>query len=497
MADENDFSVPAYPQAISDSCPLCKMGFGVEREAPFDIGSVSIRHESCVSILTGYHGLPIRNYPFKSGFNEICVADTPTGMASDYGPVARLTGSSFDSPPKMAQTQFEWNKMYRLLESHFRTYVLPNIFPVRRHDENSSIRFDLDPFAVYSNTAYLYSCLVVAAQHLKPSCCNAGNEFLNYAIVRYRYGATRTLLDALVKNETQWQTFEAILRIISLETAVGTFNKSLLGLSWDQHFEAASHLLQTLYPSLNPLDSSMASPQIRFHIAIYAWIDILGATIKGRPPRLAHIYRERCFSEPSSGLGIRELMGCDDRVMCLISQIACLESQKDDMYIDLLFESIDKIDSHMKEALSRDLRAQMPFDATCRILLSQLCDNITMAFLIAARIYLYSLRPGFHPTQPDTVQLVDRLTTILQHIPLGFDHSMTWVYLIGGSVAVPNSLFRSLFESRISGLRLTARFGNMERLRILLFKVWTKNDKAQYSAWRDVMISENCELLLI
>ena len=61
-------------------------------------------------------------------------------------------------------------------------------------------------------------------------------------------------------------------------------------------------------------------------MTLTAWIDILGATMLGRAPVFADTYREKHLSFGASGL--REMMGCDDRVMYLISEIACLEALK-------------------------------------------------------------------------------------------------------------------------------------------------------------------------
>ncbi|CVL08135.1 related to C6 zink-finger protein PRO1A [Fusarium mangiferae] len=496
------FSVTSYLQAIPNSYLPCNIGFGVQTQADFDTGNAPTLWESHISIFQGYYILTIGSCPLEGEINDVWDSNTSTEGARNYQSVASLNRVSFDSTPMMAQVQFDPSRAYELLESHFQACVQPNIFPLLKHDKDNSFKFDLDSSAFYSNRAYLHSCLVVAAQHLKSSCGHAPIGIWDDEITRHRCGAATALNNAFKENESQQQILEATLGIISLETAVGTCD-NLLGFSWDLHFEAATQLLRRLSPGANPLESSMVYPQIPFHKAIYAWVDILGATIKGRSPKYAHIYEEKRISQLSPGLGLCELMGCDDRVMCLISSIARLEFQKNGgMKFGPLLESVAELDKHIGKSKCENFEAQMPFETTCQILIPQLRKNITMAFLIAARIYLYSLLPGFHPTQSHIVKLVDRLTTVLQRIPTGndgFDHSITWVYLIGGSVAIAKSPFRSLLEGRISALRLIGRFGKMERLRILLSEVWAENDKAecQYFSWRDVMTRERWELLLI
>src|SRR5205814_333798 len=70
------------------------------------------------------------------------------------------------------------------------------------------------------------------------------------------------------------------------------------------------------------------------YMTLTAWIDILGSTIQGRAPTFAHTYREKHLSSNSS-LGLRELMGCEDRVTYLVSEIACLEALKRDGMDDI------------------------------------------------------------------------------------------------------------------------------------------------------------------
>ena len=76
-----------------------------------------------------------------------------------------------------------------------------------------------------------------------------------------------------------------------------------------------------------------------------------------------------------------------------------------------------------------DTCPKSPFNVNGSLSPKQLSKNITNAFRLAARIYLCSLVPGFNPSQPSPMALVDKLTTVLQHIPSGpegFDRSLVW-----------------------------------------------------------------------
>jgi len=246
-----------------------------------------------------------------------------------------------------------------------------------------------------------------------------------------------------------------------------------------------------------------------FNMTLTAWIDILGSTIQGRAPTFAHTYREKHLSPTNSSLGLRELMGCDDRVMYLISEIACLEALKKDGMDDLqLCQHVHALGDQIGLTEIGDPGPKIPFNANGVLSPKQLSKNMTAAFRIAARIYLCSLVPGFSPSQASCVGLVSKLTQALEFIPsgqMGFDRSLVWVYLIGGSVSTMNSPFRSFFEERLLALGDLANFGSFGRVNCLLKEVWSHVDgrfspgggEAHYVSWRDVMQMKGWDFLLI
>jgi hypothetical protein len=89
--------------------------------------------------------------------------------------------------------------------------------------------------------------------------------------------------------------------------------------------------------------------------------------------------------------------------------------------------------------------------------------------------------------------------------PAGFDRSLVWVYLIGGSVSTASSPFRSLFAERIMDLGDLADFGSFGRVVRLLREVWGHVDgrfspgggEAHYVSWRDVLQIKGWDFLLI
>jgi len=272
---------------------------------------------------------------------------------------------------------------------------------------------------------------------------------------------------------------------------------------WHQHFNVVAQLI----PQVEPLAALNGQPhtQPSFNMTLTSWIDILGATMLGRAPQFADMYREKLIADASSGLS--ELMGCEDRIMYVIAEIACLEALK-----------LEKLDEVQLCALIKHLGDQISmsepppgtvanaFSSTGAIRPKQLSRNITAVFRLAARIYLCSLVPDFDRTQGSIANLVNALSDAMEYIPAGpdgFDRSLVWPLLVAGSVSLPNSSFRHMFTERATRLGEASEFGSFGRVKDLLKDVWRINDDfflkgdKQSVHWRDMMQQKGWDFLLI
>jgi C6 transcription factor Pro1 len=287
---------------------------------------------------------------------------------------------------------------------------------------------------------------------------------------------------------------------------VGRPDDCLPDIPWHQHFQAATSLVQKLELPQNLIDlNGHAHAQPPFNMTLAAWIDILGATMVGRTPSFADTYREKLIASSPSGLA--ELMGCDDRIMYLISEIACLEALK--------LEKMEEVTlcTHIK-LLGDQISLSEPspgtithaYSSTGAIRPKQLRRNMTSVFLLAARIYLCSLVPDFDRQQPSITNLINALTDAMEFIPAGpdgFDRSLVWPLLIAGSVSLPTSSFRTMFFERTARLGEASDFGSFGRIKELLKDTWRINDDAlargerQSVHWRDVMRQRGWDFLLI
>ncbi|KAL1880796.1 hypothetical protein VTK73DRAFT_4966 [Phialemonium thermophilum] len=507
----------------------------------------------------------------------------------DPGQQAPLAGAGPE-----ASAALELDDRDKQLVDYFIQTVLPTLFPVLEASSpaGTSLSSDLIVPSLQSNPSYLHCCLSIAAQHFKAA-MGIKSEEIDADIMRHRYATISSLCDALTRDENHQQILEATLGLIYFQCSVGRSDDGLLDIPWHQHFQAVVSLVQKLdlprivsSPEFNsPTQTAASDPNLTsttpgnnhsssndnselpplqqrtpFSMTLTAWIDILGATMQGRAPVFAHTYREKHLSTTPS-LGLRELTGCDDRVLYLISEIACLEALKKDgmdditlcQHVHVLGDQIgltemgepplpflvsgpgaDNHHHHVDEGVVKSegaAAADAPAPAPQALSAEQLRRYITAAFRLAARIHLCSLVPGFAPTQASCVGLVEKLAAVLRHIPSsqagGFDQALVWVYLIGGSVSGQGSSLRQLIEERAARMG-SALVGGFGRVYSLLREVWAQADalaaqlqqlqpqtgdgshglpavapmplvegSPQYVHWRDVMQMKNWDFLLI
>ncbi|KAF2965363.1 hypothetical protein GQX73_g8211 [Xylaria multiplex] len=471
----------------------------IKTERQMFVDDVPTLKESTISTFSTYHPPPppgtiLPNYPMDGEWTEQIYQERRESLTEE---------TQFD-------IELDENDQ-RLLE-HFIQFVLPTIFPILETNQHGSVSSDLILPALQNNKGYLHCCLMIAAQHFKAT-MNIQSEEIDNDIMRHRHATILSLCEALNRDEDHKQILEATLSLIFFQCCVGRYDDSLPDIPWHQHFQAVSSLVQKLDLPRIVTDPTEQLAQTPFNMTLTAWIDIFGATMQGRAPTFAHIYREKHLSASNSSLGLRELMGCEDRVMYLISEIACLENLKREGMDEItLCTHVHSLGEQINLTENGDTSVKMPFNANGSLSPKQLSKNITSAFRLAARIYLCSLVPGFSPSQASCVGLVEKLTAVLQHIPSGphgFDRSLAWVYLIGGSVSGATSTFRRFFSDRIAQLGDASNFGSFGGVVTLLHEVWQQVDSFQpspsatgstevpYISWRDVMQMRGWDYLLV
>lgn len=491
----------------------------VKTERQMFVDDVPTLKESHISTFSTYQtppppGSTLPCNPVENGWTEMVQHERKESLSEET-----LNLNFFDfahgSSTDAGQFKVELEENDQRLLDHFIQFVLPTIFPILESNQHGSVGSDLVLPALQSNKVYLHCCLSISAQHLKGQ-VNAVSEEIDQDIMRHRYATIWALCDSLKRDENHQQVLEATLALIFFQCIVGRSDDELLDIPWHQHFQAAINLVQKLDLPRMVLDPAQQMAQTPFNMTLAAWIDILGASMQGVSPTFAHAYREKHLSQVNPHLGLRELMGCDDRVMYLISEIACLESLKKNGMDDFtLCQHVSCLGEQISITEMNETAAKLPFNSNGSLSPKQLSKNMTTAFRIAARVYLCSLVPGFNPSQPSPMGLVEKLTEILGTIPSGpngFDRSMVWVYLMGGSISLPGSSFRTFFEERIAQLGDQANCGSFGRMASVLREVWQQNDVLSGTStpgsnsseatpphvhWRDVMQLKGWDFLMI
>lgn len=456
----------------------------------------SLRRDSAVMSSVGFP----EAFQLETGISHHVHTENGHPVAADYNFFDYNYGQEAVQAEQIPFIPVDENDQYLL--DHFIHNVLPILYPVLDLNLDGAARRDVILPALANNECYRSCCLSIAALHLKAT-QRLQNEWIDAEITRHRYATISGLCKALEKDTDHLEILEATIGMILFQCSVGTSSDNLPDIPWHQHFQAVTSLVGKLdLPRfLQPLTETV-HPTPSVNMTLTAWIDILGATMRGRAPNFADTYREKHLSNGYSGL--RELMGCDDRVMYLISEIACLEALKNDhMLTDM------ELCDHVKSLGHQIDLTEPPYEEPIYPIVTpsglidhrQLTRTTTAAFRYAARIYLCSLVPGFDCTQPQVEELLNKLTLCLEQIPAGpdgFDRSLVWVLLIGGSVATEGSRFRRFFDRRCALMGEDAGYGSFGRMARLLETLWERREAGcENVTWREVMDSERWDFLLI
>ena len=501
-------SPPYDVNALYQPFPSAPYEVDIKTERQMFVNDVPTRRDSTVSTFSTFQPpqslQTLPPFPEEEWIHGDVYGSTDFFSAEenmDFNPFGFTHGLPETTPQALIQV----DDCDRELLDHFIDNVLRLIFPILEINQHGSARSEVILPALESNKCYLHCCLSIAAIHLK-STARLPDERIDGDIMRHRYATISELCEALNRDTDHQKILEATLGMIFFQCSVGRPDDALPDIPWHQHFQAGASLVRKLdlpHAMIPVHDAKMHPP---FNMTLTSWIDILGATMLARSPVFADKYREK--NESGSPSGLCELMGCEDRVMYLISEIACLDGLKatggvDDMqlcaHIKLMGEYLD-----LTEPIPGTVGGAV--SATGAIRPQQLTVNMTAAFRIAARIYLCGLVPNASKYEPTMINLVEQFAAVLEFIPSGpdgFDRSLVWPLLIAGSLSTPSSGFRRAFADRTARLGEHAEFGSFGRMVRLLQEVWHQSGEDRPTSerrnvhWRDVMQQKGWDFLLI
>lgn len=412
------------------------------------------------------------NALFPSQRQQLFQQPVPFSM-NPYGPVYTNQPAPLSS---CLESMIPINEADRPLLNHFVDNVIPLVFPM---SEALSPQTGISPnrvreilHAVKTNRSYMHCCLSVSAIHLKTSM--GMEDEMDHDIVKHRYEAICQLTKAHSRgNSNKIEAMDATLAMIFYNCTVGTSDDYLPDIPWHAHFRGVSNLVKTLHTAPSKLN-----------VSLIAWIDILGATMLGETPQFAHTYRTKHLRGVSSGL--QSLMGCDDRIMYLISEIACLESLKNEKALDdlAICHHVSALAAQLDWTEPLDPTLAAPFTPTGAVIPDMLIKIVSGLFRLAARIYLYSLQPAFNPYDASIIALVTAVTDTLAYIPAGahgFDRALVWPLFMAGAHSIPSSLFRKIMAERVTALGYLGDFGSFGRMYRVLKAIWRVADSVPSS----------------
>ena len=482
---------PSYGYGYS-TYPPTPYEVDIKTERQMYVNDVPTRRDSTISSFSTFHPPPHGNLApvIEDDWMQEDIYETHGDLFSGEEEPVDFNLFDFQHPPAAptSQSVIQVDDCDRHLLEHFVDKVLRLIFPILEVNSHGLARSDIILPALESNKTYLHCCLSIAAIHLKSTTQNVDSTYLEQLdsdIVRHRYATISELCEALKRDTDHNQILEATLGMIFFQCSVGRPDDSLPDIPWHQHFQAASSLVRKLDLPATIMNSHDAPAMHQpFNMTLTSWIDILGSTMLGTAPRFADTYRELHLS--ASTCGLAELMGCEDRMMYLISEIACLEALKRDNLLDddalcghitLLGQQMDIQDSTSITGEVNILQSALSSSGVPKP--RQLTRNMTALFRKAARIYLLSLVPGSSQSKAPMPGLLAQFTELLELIPSGpegFDKSIVWPLLIAGAQSTPCSGFRAKFSERTLAMGEQAEVGSFGRMSRLLAEVWAVND---------------------
>ncbi|KAA8913762.1 fungal-specific transcription factor domain-containing protein [Sphaerosporella brunnea] len=381
------------------------------------------------------------------------------------------------------------------------------------------------------NKSFLYGCINGGLSHLA-SIARARHqpwevERLEVLMAKYKVLTYKTLREQFASNEPMDQVLATILCVLNWE--INSAHSE-----WEIHLKPAVECIQALGYLENPTQTRGS----HFQTARVVSLDIMAACTRGVPPLLWQTYH-RFLSKPQperSRLLLKNMMGCADEVMFLLSATLCLEYQfksgcLSDKQRDHWARKIDRqllechparflptvaavrenrdeemsdTSSSASSSTSSSLEASDSVLQSSSLQTSQTSDPlnlksprnvaamavdpspisrlpheaITAAFVLATRIHLWSMKFGFHPHVELFRSLLDELISVVSTIPsgtMGCDRLIVWPLLVGGSMAETHD-DRAFFANRVPHLEPHVVMSAAEKI---FREVWRVRDEQQ------------------
>ncbi|KAH8822037.1 fungal-specific transcription factor domain-containing protein, partial [Xylogone sp. PMI_703] len=306
-----------------------------------------------------------------------------------------------------------------------------------------------------------------------------------------------------------------IIQLISLEQFQGGKG------NWKIHLQAAINLLHRLTPVLEnlmsatkastgiPIHSKGRNPNfwhleemlLKFAFAIFLWFETIACTLEKFPSSLFQSCKH--LLEPNL-IDLTWVTGCENWVWLQISEIAALQSWKDDcQQLDILSlreltrrataieNKLTKRDENRTESVGR-----IPSMSPTGIDLHDISATITRIFSLAALTYLHVVVSGPNPNLPEIQSTVSKTLAKLKELnDRRLIRSLVWPFCVTGCLVEKKD--RTTIKSLLIGTSLEEP-GNLWSAFRIIEECWKMRDSKQgHWEWRRAMASLNEHVFLI
>ncbi|KAG2743555.1 hypothetical protein P692DRAFT_201168508 [Suillus brevipes Sb2] len=244
------------------------------------------------------------------------------------------------------------------------------------------------------------------------------------------------------------------------------------------------------------------SDSMRFIIKTSMWFDVLASATLIRRPKLLELLRAlydpaTAVSDGRPELSMMVVMGCENRIVLALAEIADLACWKDEcrradrLSISELVRRGQRIETILKSTNDRD-HPSIDTETTRR---RRLTSDV---FRASALVYLHSVISGDHPRCPEIMSNITETVKCLRraedlstarHVVRSVVFS---ICICGCLTDVPR--YRKYFLRRLQEQQ-TDTVGNCARVAQLMREVWSSRERGEPVDWRVVM--QQSQMLLV
>lgn len=237
----------------------------------------------------------------------------------------------------------------------------------------------------------------------------------------------------------------------------------------------------------------------RFFSAILLVADIISSTALEQSPTLQKYHHDLLTNHPGpekAPLQLEDFIGCQNWVLCLISEIAVLDTWKKDMKkhrslnMTQLVERGSLIEQELQTGFSQLDHVpetqyppqrppdMFPFNGSCT---SSTTNTVTRIWAHAARIYLHTVLSGWQTATPEICEDVSQTVNLFKELSPGVFRALAWPFCVAGCLAAEEQ--ESAFRELVNSMGPLGMIGTMQSALCIMENVWRKRAHVDPDTW--------------